>query len=96
MSASQSSSSGPVDRIVSRIMGSASLKLAVVSIVGILIGATVLDGVWAGMFGVLGATFLLISLSLYGYIWYSKQTYQEDVDTLEDVETPEDLDTPGE
>jgi len=84
MAASRSSSSGIVDRIVSAILGSASLKLAVVSIVGILIGATVLDGVWAGMFGVLGATFLLISLSMYGYIWYSKQTYQEDVDTLEE------------
>jgi hypothetical protein len=74
IAASRSSSSGIVDRIVSAITGSASLKLAVVSIVGILIGATVLDGVWAGMFGVLGATFLLISLSMYGYIWYSKQT----------------------
>jgi len=84
MAASRSSSSGIVGRIVSAITGSASLKLAVVSIVGILIGATVLDGVWAGMFGVLGATFLLISLSMYGYIWYSKQTYQEDVDTLEE------------
>ncbi|MFB6295813.1 MAG: hypothetical protein ABEH66_03110 [Halobacteriales archaeon] len=96
MAASQSSSSGLLDRIVSAIMGSASLKLAVVSIVGVFLGATVLDGVWAGMFGVLGATFLLISLSLYGYIWYTKQTYQEDVDTLEDVDVPEDVAPPEE
>ena len=81
--AAASSSSGPIGTVVSAIQSSTSLKFASVSVLSILVAATVLNGVWAGIVGVVGATFFLVSISLYSYIWYAKQSGTEEVDPLE-------------
>lgn len=75
---------GPVaDIVLAWVPESTSLKFAVASALGIVVAATVLKGVWAGIIGVVGATFVLVSVSIYAYIWYMKQAGTEQVNPLE-------------
>jgi uncharacterized protein YggT (Ycf19 family) len=71
-----------VDPVVALVPEATSLKFATVSALSILVAATVLKGVWAGIIGVVGATFALVSLSIYAYIWYVKQAGTEEVNPL--------------
>lgn len=59
-----------------------SLKFALASVLSIIIAATVLKGVWAGIIAVVGASILLVSVTLYAYIWYVKQAGTEQVNPL--------------
>lgn len=72
-----------IDTVAPLIPEPTSLKFALASVLSIVVAATVLKGVWAGVMGVVGATLLLVSVSIYAYIWYAKQSGEEDVEPLE-------------